>query len=149
MHDEEHMQRYARGTEIIERTFGIEADAVLGPISEAVPDLSRYVAEFAYGDVYSRPGLSAEQRSLITIALLASMGDCAKEITAHVHGALNQGVSPAEIVETLIHTTVYSGFPRSLNAMHTVRAVFIERGIAFPARASQISEQLSREKDMS
>lgn len=149
MHDEEHVQRYARGTEIIERTFGVEAEAVLGPISEVAPDLSRYVAEFAYGDIYSRPGLSAGQRSLITIALLTSMGDCAKEITAHVNGALNQGVTPSEIVETVIHTCVYSGFPRSLNAMHTVRTVFNERGVAIPARASQLPEQRSREKDMS
>ncbi|MFJ5036049.1 carboxymuconolactone decarboxylase family protein [Streptomyces sp. NPDC088560] len=149
MHYDENAQRYIRGSEIIEKTFGVEADIVLGPISEVAPDLSRYVAEFAYGDVYSRPGLSAEKRSLVTIAILASMGDCTKEIIAHVNGALNQGVTPSEIVETVIHTCLYSGFPRSLNAMHIVRKVFKERGIELPQPVAPFPEQLSRDKDMS
>nr|BFD87597.1 carboxymuconolactone decarboxylase family protein [Streptomyces sp. Xyl84] len=148
MSGNESAQRFTRGTEIIERTFGVQADAVLGPISEIAPDLSRYVAEFAYGDVYSRPGLSAEKRSLITLAILASMGDCAKEITAHVNGALNQGVAPSEIIETVVHTCVYSGFARSLNAMHTVREVFKERGLLTPASVPAMPEQVSKVQEM-
>jgi 4-carboxymuconolactone decarboxylase len=98
-------------------------------VADIAPDLSRYVAEFAFGDLYSRPGLEPPQRQLLTIAALIALGDSRRQLRFHIEGALNVGVEPATIVETLLHCLAYVGFPRTVNAVGAAREVFAERGL--------------------
>ncbi len=110
----------------------IDGDAgrkVLESLADIAPDLARYVIEFPFGDVYSRPGLGLREREIATVAALAAMGTAAPQLAVHVHGALNVGVRPVEIVEVVIQMAVYAGFPAALNAMAVVREVFRERGV--------------------
>jgi 4-carboxymuconolactone decarboxylase len=104
---------------------------VIESLADIAPDLGRYVVEFAFGDIYSRPGLDASQRQLVTIGALAAQGDTGPQLNFHIGAALQVGVSPAEVVEALIHLVAFTGFPRALNAVTIARQVFTARGTTF------------------
>ncbi|MCA8881232.1 MAG: carboxymuconolactone decarboxylase family protein [Rhodobacteraceae bacterium] len=91
--------------------------------------MARHIAAFAYGDIWSRPGLSRRDRALVTIAGLAALGHSQRELRAHVRNGLNVGLTPQEIVEALMHLTVYAGFPAAINAVLTAREEFAARGL--------------------
>jgi 4-carboxymuconolactone decarboxylase len=122
-------QRYARGLERLGQIDGDVGRKVLDSLAGVAPDLARYVIEFPFGDVYSRPGLGLREREIATVAALAALGNAAPQLAVHVHGALNVGVRPAEIVEVVIQMAVYAGFPAALRAAAVVREVFQERGV--------------------
>ncbi|MDB1089797.1 carboxymuconolactone decarboxylase family protein [Streptomyces sp. ACA25] len=122
-------ERYKRGLDRMQEVLGPQGDAVLGSLAEVAPDMGRFVVEFAYGDVHTRPGLDRRQRSLLAVGVLSSIGGCEPLLSAHVHGALNVGLDPAEVVEAVMQCAVYAGFPRALGALEVVRAVFAERGL--------------------
>lgn len=121
-------ERYARGLEKLELLGGSE-EAIFAANLGIAPDLSRYVIEFAFGDLWSRVGLDPCQRQMLTIAALTSIGDSHRQLTFHVRGALEVGVTAAEIVEVILHCLAFTGFPRIVNAMATARAVFEDRGL--------------------
>lgn len=95
------------------------------------PDLAKLVVEFPFGSIYSRPGLDLKQRSLITISSLVTQG-AEGQLDFHIHAALNAGLTPNEIVETIMHCLPYAGFPKSLGALGVVIRVFQEREIEVP-----------------
>lgn len=95
---------------------------------DLAPDLSKYVVEFAFGEIYSRPGLDNKQKVLVTIASLVTQG--MPQIEIHINSGLNVGLTPEEIVGCIIHLLPYTGFPRVLNALKVAQKVFAERGIS-------------------
>lgn len=95
---------------------------------DIAPDLSKYVVEFAFGDIYSRPGLDNKQRVLTTISALVAQGT--PQIGMHVKTGLTVGLTPEEIVGCIMHLIPYTGFPRALNALKAAQEVFTERGIS-------------------
>ena len=120
-------ERYERGAELVSRVYGSIGAEFLAQVRDVAPDLPRYVREFAFGDIYARPGLDPKSRETVILASLITLGDTAHEIRAHTHGALNLGVTEAEIVEIVIQTAVYAGFPRAIAAMRVVADVIAER----------------------
>lgn len=94
---------------------------------DLAPDLSKYVVEFAFGDIYDRPGLDDKQKVLTTIAGLVAQG--MPQIEIHINSGLNVGLTPEEIVGCIVHLLPYTGFPRVLNALKVAQKVFDERGI--------------------
>lgn len=100
-------------------------------LNGVAPDMARYIAEFAYGDIYSRPGLDLKTRELITVASLTTIGSAQAELRSHVHGALNVGCTPNEIIEVMIQMAVYAGFPAAINGLTTAKEVFEERDEKF------------------
>ncbi len=119
--------RYDRGLRLLQQVAGVERPAVLDTLAAIAPDLGRYTVEFAYGDIYDRPGLTLRERQLSTVAALSAMGNAAPQLAFHVNGALNVGCSRREIVETMIHATVYAGFPAALNAIFVAKDAFAAR----------------------
>lgn len=103
-------------------------EAVINSLSGIAPDLGRYIVEFAFGDIYARDGLSLQERELVSIASLTA-GGCEPQLRVHLNGALNVGVAPEKIVETLIHCVPYVGFPRALNAVSAAKEVFAAWGL--------------------
>jgi 4-carboxymuconolactone decarboxylase len=95
-------------------------------VVEALKDIS---PEFPFGDVYSRPGLDLKSREIATVAALTAMGTATPQLKVHVHGALNVGCSPQEIIEVMIQMAVYAGFPAALNGLFAAKEVFDERNI--------------------
>jgi 4-carboxymuconolactone decarboxylase len=99
---------------------------VIEGLSSVSPELGRFIVEFAYGDIMSRPGLDLRTRELATLAMLGAIGGCEPQLKVHIRGALNVGCTRTEIVETLLQLAVYAGFPRALNAMDCARQAFAE-----------------------
>ncbi len=92
------------------------------PAAKLAPDFYRYVAETAFGMIWSRPGLAVRDRSLVTVAQLAALGRT-DELKAHLRGALNVGLSREELVEVLMQTAVYAGVPAANDALKAAAEV--------------------------
>lgn len=137
-------KRYRIGWEQLQEIDGEAGERVIESLRDISPDLGRFVIEYAFGDVYPRPDLNRRQRQLVTIGCLAGMGGCEPQLEVHVNAALNVGLSPGEIVEAIIHTTIFAGFPRALNAMAVAKKVFDDRDL-LPIERDQHSPQ--REED--
>lgn len=92
------------------------------------PDLTRLVVEFAFGDIYARPGLDNRQKVLTTISALVAQGT--PQIGMHVITGLNVGLTPDEIAGCIVHLIPYVGFPRALNALTVAQEVFAQQGVS-------------------
>lgn len=128
-------ERYEKGIKKIQEfTLSHDEENPTGEmeIGEAfkdiAPDLSKYVVEFAFGDIYSRSGLDNKQKVLTTIAGLVAQG--MPQIEIHINSGLNVGLTPEEIVGCIVHLLPYTGFPRVLNALKVAKKVFEERDIS-------------------
>ena len=66
-------------------------------------------------------------RQLVTIGVLTALGGCESQLRVHIGAALNVGLTREEIIEAILHSCVYAGFPRSLNAIFAAREAFAER----------------------
>lgn len=97
---------------------------------DIAPDLSKYVVEFAFGDIYSRPGLDNKQKVLTTITALVAQGK--PQIEMHIKTGLSVGLKPEEIVGCIMHLIPYTGFPSVLNALKAAQKVFTELGVKVP-----------------
>ena len=119
--------RYQRGWEKLKEVDGEAGERVMESLKDIAPDLGRYVIEFAFGDVYSRPGLDLKSREIAAVAALAALGTATPQLKVHIHGALNVGLSRQEVVEIIIQMAVYAGFPAAINGMFAAKEVFQER----------------------
>ena len=122
--------RYIRGQKALAEIDGQAGQAVIDSLADIAPDLARYVIEFAFGDVYSRPGLDLRAREIATIAALTAMGTARPQLKVHINAGINVGLSRQEIVETIMQMAVYAGFPAALNGIAVAREVFAERAMA-------------------
>ena len=86
-------------------------------------DFQTFITETAWGSLWSRPGLSKRERSMITIALLAAGGHD-EEVAMHVRATVNTGATPKDIREVLLHVAVYAGVPAANRAFKTAREEF-------------------------
>lgn len=99
----------------------IESDA----LADVAPDLRKMIIEFAYGEVYSRPGLDARSRALVVITAVVTQG-AAPQTKTHIKRGLHAGLTQTEIVEALLQLVPYIGFPRVQNALTIAQQVFTE-----------------------
>ncbi len=119
--------RYSRGQARLAEIDGEIGEAVVASLADLAPDLGRYIIEFGFGDVYSRPGLDLKTRELATVAALAAMGNAVPQLKVHLHGALNVGATEEEIAEIMIQMALYAGFPSSQNGISALREVIAAR----------------------
>jgi len=120
-------ERYDRGWEKLKEIDGEAGERVVESLKDVAPDLARYVIEFAFGDIYSRPGLDVRSREIAVVAALTALGNARPQLKVHINAALNVGLSREEIVEIIIQMSAYAGFPAALNAMAAAAEVFTER----------------------
>jgi len=119
--------RYERGEKLLRLVDGNKvADNLIAAYENLAPDFTRYLVEFAFGEIYAREG-DLKHRELIAIASLATMGGCDAQLETHVHGAFNVGLTEGEIVEAVMTLIPYIGFPKALNAMAVVKRVVDKR----------------------
>lgn len=100
-------------------------DFVASAFAKATPfsaPIQHYITHNAWGDVWQRPGLDLKTRSLITVAMLTALGK-QHELKGHVRGALNNGVTPEELQEVLLHASIYCGLPSAVDAFRTAAEV--------------------------
>ena len=111
-----------------DRLKSLGCSSRIGPgLDKFAPDLSRYIREFAFGDVHSRPGLGPKERELIIVAALTTLGHAQLELESHLNMALNVGWTREEILEIMIQLSVYAGFPTAVNGAFVAQKVFAER----------------------
>jgi 4-carboxymuconolactone decarboxylase len=129
MTDEDASEALERGRAIQAKLWPQVAAGATGqfPAARLAPDFYRYVAETAFGMIWSRPGLALRDRSLATVAQLAALGRT-EELRAHLLGALNVGLTREELVEVLIQTAVYAGVPAANDALKAAAEVLGEPG---------------------
>ena len=109
-------ERYRRGVEILQRLSGDGAEQTANRVAEIAPDFARMTIEFPFGDLYSRGALDLRTREIAAIAVLAALGRIA-QLRLHVGAALHVGCTCEEVVEVLMQTAIYAGFPPALTAL--------------------------------
>jgi 4-carboxymuconolactone decarboxylase len=127
-------ERYERGQRVLEQVDGPAGLQVVEQLARSFPDFARYVLEFPFGDIYSRPGLGLRERELAVVAALTAMGNAAPQLRVHVSAALHVGCTPREIVEVVMQMSVYAGFPAALNGLAAVKEIFEANNIALPVQ---------------
>jgi len=129
----EKSKRFERGMEVI-REYEDKSDKpaysiTFDSLMDLDPELENYIVEFAFGDIYSREGLDHKQKTLLTIASVVTQS-LMPQLKLHVNTGLTVGITPKEIVDSVVHLLPYIGFPRVLNALSVVKEVFEERGVS-------------------
>ena len=116
-------ERAIRGTEVRQK-LGMDTEASKHRFDTIDPEFSGQVDEYlnnaCFGDVWARPGLDLRTRRLLTIAMLAALGR-ERQLRGHIAGALQQGISREEVLETIVHVSPYAGFPAGLTALEIFR----------------------------
>jgi 4-carboxymuconolactone decarboxylase len=119
---------YDAGMEVRRAVLGdAHVDRALASASPFNERFQEHVTKVAWGLVWTRDGLDRRTRSCITLAVLAALGH-EGELRLHVRGALNNGLTPDEIAEVLLHTGVYAGVPAANHAFAVAREVLAEEG---------------------
>jgi 4-carboxymuconolactone decarboxylase len=121
-------ERTAQGMRVRREVLGDEhvdrAVASTTPLTEPFQD---FITRYAWGEVWSRPGLSRAERSMITLTALVVLRQ-EQELALHLRAALRNGVTPGQIREVLLHTAVYAGVPAVNRAFAIAREVLPETG---------------------
>ncbi len=99
------------------------AEKMIGDIAPKLADLTDTVL---FGDVWERPELSKRDRSLITVAALVAMNR-PEQLKHHLDRAQDNGVTRAELIETITHLALYSGWPNAMTAIMTAKEQFAKR----------------------
>lgn len=122
--------RYERGLSKLAEIDGQAGTKVIHSLRDIAPDFARYLIEFPFGDIYSRPGLDLRSREIAVVAALTAMGNATPQLKVHIEGALNVGVTRDEVVEVMMQMAVYAGFPAALNGLFAAKEVFASRTVA-------------------
>ena len=121
--------RFELGNKQLKKIDEIGGEQVIESLQDIAPDVGKYIIEFAFGDIYSREGLSLKEREIITITSLLTTGNCDPQLEVHINGALNVGIAPKKIIETFIQCIPYVGFPKVLNAIFIAKKIFSKQEI--------------------
>lgn len=124
--------RYTRGRARLAEVDGPAGLEIVAALSRDFPDFARYLVEYPFGDVYSRPGLGLRERELAVVAALAALGNAGPQLRVHLEAALHVGCTPIELHEVLVQISVYAGFPAALNGLAALREVLQHRGVELP-----------------
>jgi 4-carboxymuconolactone decarboxylase len=121
---------HGRGMEVRREVLGdAHVDRAIESTTAFTADFQDFITRYAWGEIWSRPGLDRKTRSCITLALLVALGRD-HEVAMHVRAALRNGVTVDEIKEVLLHTAVYAGVPAANSAFATAQQVLAEEGEA-------------------
>jgi 4-carboxymuconolactone decarboxylase len=118
--------RLEQGMEVRREVLGAEhVERSMANASEFGRPIQDLVTEYCWGAVWSRPGLDRRTRSLINLGMLTALNR-RHELRVHVRGALNNGVTREEILETLLQAAVYCGVPAGMDAFRAAEETFAE-----------------------
>jgi 4-carboxymuconolactone decarboxylase len=117
-----------RGMEVRRAVLGDayvdRAEASRTPLNDEFQDL---ITRYAWGEIWTRPGLDRRTRSCITVAMLVALNR-SEELAVHIRGALRNGVTQDELKEVLLQTTIYCGVPAANDAFRVAAKVLAEAG---------------------
>ena len=122
------MTRYEKGKKCLEDIQGKSVEEIFKDLDDIAPDLSRFVIEYPYSEIYTRDGVDLKTREICTVSALTVLGTI-PQLKEHINAALNVGNTPEEIIEVMMQMSAYCGFPKAINAVMAAKEVFIENGI--------------------
>ena len=121
---------FEEGLKVRKEVLGAEyVENSLAKADDFMMAFQNYVTRYCWGNVWTRGGLSRRDRSLLNLAMLASLGKL-DELKLHTRGAINNGVTNEEITEVLLQVAVYAGVPASLSAFKAAHEVLKQEGRA-------------------
>lgn len=131
---EEKSQRYVDGMGLRTKIMGsAHVELALNQTSEFCRPVQELVTEYAWGEIWSRPGLDHKTRSMLNLAMLTALNR-PQELAGHVHAALNNGLTEAQIQEVLLQTLAYCGAPAALASFRVAEQAIAEHdGASFSA----------------
>jgi 4-carboxymuconolactone decarboxylase len=119
-------ERYSSGMRVRRAVLGEDyvekAQAAATPFNEPFQDL---ITRYAWGEIWARPGLPRQTRSLLTLAMMVALNR-SDEFRMHVRAAMNNNVTREEIQEVLLQAAIYCGVPAANSAFHVAQEVFAE-----------------------
>jgi 4-carboxymuconolactone decarboxylase len=122
-------ERTRQGMTVRRAVLGDEhVDRAVATTTSFTEPFQDFITRYAWGDVWSRPGLSRAERSMITLAMLAALQH-ENELAMHVRAALRNGLSPEQIQEVLLQVAVYAGVPAANRAFAVAQRVLSEVGV--------------------
>ncbi|MBR4448507.1 carboxymuconolactone decarboxylase family protein [Methanobrevibacter sp.] len=122
------MTRYEKGKQTIESIQERSVEEIFRDLEDIAPDLSRFVVEFPYSEIYTREDVDLKTRELCTVAALTVLGTV-PQLKDHINAALNVGNSPKEVVEIIMQMSAYCGFPKAINGIVAAKEVFAKRDL--------------------
>ncbi|HJY68180.1 MAG TPA: 4-carboxymuconolactone decarboxylase [Streptosporangiaceae bacterium] len=121
-------ERARQGMTVRRAVLGDEhVDRAVATTTSFTEPFQDFITRYAWGDVWSRPGLSRAERSMITLAMLAALQH-ENELAMHVRAALRNGLTPEQIQEVLLQVAVYAGVPAANRAFAVAQRVLSEVG---------------------
>jgi 4-carboxymuconolactone decarboxylase len=121
---------HERGMTTRREVLGDEhVDRAVANTSAFTAPFQEFITRYAWGDVWSRPGIDRRTRSAITLATLTALR-ADNEIAMHVRAAIRNGLTPDEISEVLLHTALYAGLPAANAAFAIAQRTLDEMGVA-------------------
>ncbi|HEY0359090.1 MAG TPA: 4-carboxymuconolactone decarboxylase [Mycobacteriales bacterium] len=119
-------ERHAGGMEVRRAVLGdAHVDRAVASTTEFTAPFQDFITRYAWGDVWTRPGLDRRTRSIVTLTVLTALGH-ENELAMHVRAAVRNGLSADEIGEVLLHTAVYAGVPAANTAFAVAQRVLAE-----------------------
>ena len=117
-------QRYEQGMRVRRAVLGdAHVDATLRNRNEFNDAFQDLITRYAWGEIWARPGLPEETRSMLTLAMMVALNRD-EELRLHLRAALNHGVTREQIREVLLQTAIYCGLPAANSAFHIAEEVF-------------------------
>lgn len=109
-------ERFKQGMAVRRAVLGDEwVDRAQAKRNSFTAEFQDFITRYAWGEVWSRPGLDRRSRSLMTMAMMIALGRW-DEFRLHVRAALNNGLTVAEIKEVIMHSAIYAGVPAANSA---------------------------------
>lgn len=120
-------QRYEQGMKTRRAVLGdAHVDATLQNRNEFTDAFQDFITRYAWGEIWSRPGLAKETRSMLTLAMMVALNR-PDELRMHLRAAKNAGVTREQIQEVLLQSAIYCGLPAANSAFHIAMEVFAEK----------------------
>ena len=122
-------ERSTQGMTVRREVLGdAHVDRAVAATTPFTADFQSFITRYAWGDIWSRPGLSRAERSMITLTALAVLRQD-EELAMHLRAALRNGLSPDQIKEVLLQVAVYAGVPAANRAFAIASRVLAEAGL--------------------
>ncbi len=122
-------ERFDAGMQVRRRVLGdAHVDRAEAAKTSLDRDFQAFITEGAWGSVWARPHFTLRERSIVTLALLAALGNH-EEVAMHVRATANTGATPEDVREAMLHVAVYAGVPRANHAFKIIKETYKEMGV--------------------
>lgn len=119
--------RLEKGVVVQTEIFGDQIPKMRAAAPENLKHIQDYLSAFCFGDTYTRKILNLQDREILTMCAIASLGGCEPQLKAHIQGNINVGNNKDKLLEAMTQCLPYIGFPRTLNAINCINQVLFDK----------------------